>query len=202
MDWLAEGKVALGNGDGNNRSKTHGTARIKAKPAQRREMGGGTRGHAAWSITITESWRWHSSFAVEIAAIPAPDYDHVTSFVLRARRAFGAHPIYYAPGASRSYVARRLGGICSSSGSNGSAERNSVTRRALAWGELRPSAEDQKDRCGAGRRRLALSGGRTPHWSSPSIRSLGPDREAHFMEGRPSIYPQVTPSFRSRSELR
>ena len=74
---------------------------------------------------------------VEIAAIPAPDYDHVTSFALRARAAFGAHPIYYAPGASRSYVARRLGDICSSSGSNGSAERNSVTRRALAWGELR-----------------------------------------------------------------
>ena len=49
-----------------------------------------------------------------------------------------------------SYVARRLGGICSSSGSNGSAERNSVTRRALAWGRTSSRPEDQKDRCGAG----------------------------------------------------
>ena len=59
MDWLAEGKVALGNCDGNDRSKTHGKARITSHTAAR--DGGGTRGHAAWSITITESWRWHSS---------------------------------------------------------------------------------------------------------------------------------------------
>ena len=82
--------------------------------------------------------------AMEMAAIPAPDYDHVTSFVLRARRAFGAHPTHQVPLARMSpavwaafVVPREVTGA-----------RKGTRSPAEHWhGANFVSAKDQKDRC-------------------------------------------------------